>query len=161
MYPLPRLPDYPTSPPPSDSSIAAGCASVDSRLGEEEAGDLVPLPAACVPPSPLPVLIFRSALIMPSNFILSCTTIPRANSRIARRPSLSCSSCHPASSPATVCCVYRSSFAMLAASSRDFRARSSFSSYSLCLVSSKSPKGHLDLLRELKFLSASRFAALI
>lgn len=113
------------------------------------AADLASLSALSTSASSLAALILLNARIIPSSFIRSWTTMPRANSRMARLPIFSCRSCHPASSPATVCCVYRSSLARLSASSRDLRARSSFSSYNRCLVSSNSPSGHLDRFSEL------------
>lgn len=85
---------------------------------------------------------------MPSNLILSATTIPRASSRTALRPIFSCMSLHPASSPATVCCAYRSSLVRRPASSSLRRAFSSFSSFCRCRVSSSTgrlrPSGQRD-----------------
>jgi hypothetical protein len=84
---------------------------------------------------------FRIARLIPSNVVRSLISIVLARSLMAFRPIFSWRSCHPASSPATTCCVYRSSLPNSSASSFVLLTFSSFSSFSRCRVSSSKPRG--------------------
>lgn len=125
--PFPLLPPLPHASPPPLSPPSS-------------------LPA--LPPPPHPSLATLNALCIPSNRILSPTTIPLAKSRIALLPIRSCISLQPASSPATVCCAYLSSLHRASASPSLRRAFSSRSSFCRCRVSSStgrlSPSGQRD-----------------
>lgn len=69
---------------------------------------LTKLIITCTRENRLTSVYFRSSLnarFIPSSLALSLTTIPLARSRSICLPNVTCSSCQPASSAATVCCV--------------------------------------------------------
>lgn len=102
---------------PAPSSSSSSSTPIPELL-EEVAIGIVEAAAVADSPPPPPsppltplntpqssALNLLPALLSPAKRSRSRTSMPLAYSLMARLPSLSCKSCHPASSAATTCCV--------------------------------------------------------